>query len=113
MYGTVLVTGGLGFIGTRLCHALVDEGYAVRCVDALSGRYAPSTGRAAAPALVERGVEGAAEPAHARAALASCSHRAHPCTATRASCQRPSTRRPRRSTRTRRASSRPSAPCSA
>src|SRR5918998_2646217 len=65
MYGTVLVTGGLGFIGTRLCHALVDEGYGVRCVDALSGRYAPSTGPAAVPALVERGVDVAVEPARA------------------------------------------------
>jgi len=33
----VLVTGGLGFIGSRLCHALLDEGYVVRCVDHLSG----------------------------------------------------------------------------
>jgi nucleoside-diphosphate-sugar epimerase len=33
----VLVTGGLGFIGSRLCRALLDEGFHVRCVDDLSG----------------------------------------------------------------------------
>ena len=33
----VLVTGGLGFIGSRLCRALLDEGIHVRCVDNLSG----------------------------------------------------------------------------
>jgi nucleoside-diphosphate-sugar epimerase len=33
----VLVTGGLGFIGSRLCEALLDEGFSVRCVDRLSG----------------------------------------------------------------------------
>jgi UDP-glucuronate 4-epimerase len=33
----VLVTGGLGFIGSRLCRALLDEGLHVRCVDNLSG----------------------------------------------------------------------------
>jgi len=33
----VLVTGGLGFIGSRLCRALLDEGIHVRCVDILSG----------------------------------------------------------------------------
>jgi UDP-glucuronate 4-epimerase len=33
----ILVTGGLGFIGSRLCATLLDEGFAVRCVDELSG----------------------------------------------------------------------------
>ena len=33
----VLVTGGLGFIGSRLCEALLAEGFEVRCVDCLSG----------------------------------------------------------------------------
>ena len=33
----ILVTGGLGFIGSRLCEALVHEGFEVRCVDCLSG----------------------------------------------------------------------------
>jgi UDP-glucuronate 4-epimerase len=64
MPGSVLVTGGLGFIGTRLCEALLDEGCAVRCVDGLSGRYAPTTGPAAASALAALGAEVAVE--HAR-----------------------------------------------
>jgi UDP-glucuronate 4-epimerase len=53
----VLVTGGLGFIGSRLCHALLDDGFRVRCVDDLSGTYASTTGPAAATTLVERGAE--------------------------------------------------------
>jgi nucleoside-diphosphate-sugar epimerase len=64
MSGSVLVTGGLGFIGTRLCHALLDEGYPVRCVDDLSGRYAPGTGPAAVSPLAARGAEVLVEPAH-------------------------------------------------
>ena len=63
MSGTVLVTGGLGFIGSRLCDALLDEGHDVRCVDDLSGRYAPTTGPAAASALAGRGAEVLVEPA--------------------------------------------------
>ncbi len=69
MSATVLVTGGLGFIGSRLCDALLDEGYDVRCVDDLSGRYAPVTGPAAGAALAARGAEvrvEAARPAHVR-----------------------------------------------
>ena len=39
--GTILVTGGCGFIGTHLCHALVNAGQRVRILDDLS------TGKAA------------------------------------------------------------------
>lgn len=54
----VLVTGGLGFIGSRLCLALLDAGFRVRCVDDLSGTYAPAaTGPAAAAALTARGAD--------------------------------------------------------
>lgn len=31
-----LVTGGAGFIGSNLCHTLVEKGYRVRCLDNLS-----------------------------------------------------------------------------
>jgi UDP-glucuronate 4-epimerase len=65
----VLVTGGLGFIGSRLCHALVDDEFTVRCVDNLSGAYAEGTGAAVAPALAARGAEvvvADAGPAHLR-----------------------------------------------
>jgi nucleoside-diphosphate-sugar epimerase len=75
----VLVTGGLGFIGSRLCGALVDAAVAVRCVDDLSGEYAwpgarlagggAETGAAAGAALAARGAEvlvAAARPAHVR-----------------------------------------------
>ena len=63
----VLVTGGLGFIGARLCGALLDDGFAVRCVDNLSGSYALGRGGAAALPLRARGAEVAladADPAH-------------------------------------------------
>jgi len=67
----VLVTGGLGFIGGRLSGALLDAGFAVRCVDNLSGSYAPERGVAAAAALAARGAElaiGEASTAHVRGA---------------------------------------------
>ena len=53
----VLVTGGLGFIGSRLCEALLDDGARVRCVDDLSGSYAPAPGRPLRRALAARGAE--------------------------------------------------------
>jgi nucleoside-diphosphate-sugar epimerase len=65
----VLVTGGLGFIGSRLCHALLDAGIGVRCVDDLSGTYAAGAGRAAAADLASRGADiciAAARPSHLR-----------------------------------------------
>ena len=53
----VLVTGGLGFIGSHLCASLLDEGAEVRIVDDLSGQYADGTGPAAAGMLTARGAE--------------------------------------------------------
>jgi UDP-glucuronate 4-epimerase len=55
--GTVCVTGGLGFVGSRVCHALLDRGRPVRCVDSLVGGYGAGTGPAAAAGLAERGAE--------------------------------------------------------
>ena len=55
--GLVCVTGGLGFVGSRLCHALLDSGRSVRCVDSLVGRYAPGNGPAAERGLAARGAE--------------------------------------------------------
>jgi nucleoside-diphosphate-sugar epimerase len=65
----VLVTGGLGFIGSRVSAALLDEGAGVRVVDDLSGAYTPDTGPAAACELSARGAEvtiGRAGPAQLR-----------------------------------------------
>jgi UDP-glucuronate 4-epimerase len=54
----ILVTGGLGFIGSRLCEALVDAGFGVRCVDDLSG-----SGATGAPLAAET-VIAPADPTH-------------------------------------------------
>ena len=51
------MTGGLGFVGSRLCDALLDQGRSVRCVDSLVGRYAPGAGPEAATRLKARGAE--------------------------------------------------------
>lgn len=53
----VVVTGGLGFIGSRLCARLLEAGAGVRCVDNLSGCYACSTGPAAIAPLEALGAE--------------------------------------------------------
>jgi UDP-glucuronate 4-epimerase len=71
MAGLVLVTGGLGFVGSRLCHALIEGGMRVRCVDNLSGAYSPGVGTTAAGALAARGAEIVVEdaaPSHVRGA---------------------------------------------
>jgi nucleoside-diphosphate-sugar epimerase len=63
----VLATGGLGFIGSRLCAALLDEGAELRIVDDLSGNYGEGTGAAAAAMLARRGAEvtiAGADPGH-------------------------------------------------
>jgi nucleoside-diphosphate-sugar epimerase len=57
MSACILVTGGLGFIGSRVSAALLDEGTRVRIVDDLSGAYAPDTGPVAARELAARGAE--------------------------------------------------------
>jgi UDP-glucuronate 4-epimerase len=53
--GRILVTGGLGFLGSRLCATLLDEGREVVCVDDLSGEYAPAVGPPAALRLAAHG----------------------------------------------------------
>ena len=31
----ILVTGGAGYIGSHVCHLLIDQGYDVTCIDNL------------------------------------------------------------------------------
>ena len=31
----ILVTGGAGYIGSHVCHLLIDQGYKVTCIDSL------------------------------------------------------------------------------
>jgi UDP-glucuronate 4-epimerase len=49
--GRICVTGGLGFVGSRLCALLADRGYEVTCVDRLSAAYSPGAGPGAVRAL--------------------------------------------------------------
>jgi UDP-glucuronate 4-epimerase len=51
----VCVTGGLGFVGSRVCALLAAGGYEVLCVDRLSGHYSPGAGPDAARTLSESG----------------------------------------------------------
>lgn len=53
----VCVTGGLGFIGSHLCHALIGRGYDVVCIDALKGSYARGAGYGATEGLRDLDVE--------------------------------------------------------
>jgi UDP-glucuronate 4-epimerase len=52
---TVLVTGGLGFVGSRLCAQLARRDHQVICVDSLSARYSPGAGADAAASLEATG----------------------------------------------------------
>ena len=51
---TCLVTGAAGFIGSRLSHRLLDEGFAVRGVDGFTDSYDPGEKMTAAVRLVRR-----------------------------------------------------------
>ncbi|HEX2232267.1 MAG TPA: NAD-dependent epimerase/dehydratase family protein [Thermoleophilaceae bacterium] len=51
----VCVTGGLGFVGSRVCALLADRGYEVVCVDRQSAAYSPGAGPDAARSLSARG----------------------------------------------------------
>ncbi len=51
------MTGGLGFIGSRLCETLLRQGREVVCVDDLRGEYATAAGPAAALRLRALGAE--------------------------------------------------------
>lgn len=57
MVERVVVTGGLGFIGSRLCETLLRQGREVVCVDDLRGEYAAAAGPAAALRLRSLGAE--------------------------------------------------------
>ena len=47
----VLVTGGLGFVGSRLCAQLAERGHEVVCIDRLGASYSRGAGPDAARAL--------------------------------------------------------------
>ena len=34
-FKNILVTGGAGYIGSHVCHLLIDKGYNVTCIDNL------------------------------------------------------------------------------
>lgn len=65
----VLVTGGLGFIGSRLCHALLDEGHEVRCADRLSGPRAHPSHVLGMDAVIHLAALPGVRTSHGRAAL--------------------------------------------
>ncbi len=54
MYSKCLVTGAAGFIGSRLCTRLLDEGHEVVGVDGFTDSYDPSEKLARAAALAAR-----------------------------------------------------------
>lgn len=56
--GTVLVTGGGGFIGSHVCGALLDRGQKVVVVENFDPYYDPALKRAATAALVARAKPG-------------------------------------------------------
>ena len=35
VFKNILVTGGAGYIGSHVCHLLIDKGYNVTCIDNL------------------------------------------------------------------------------
>ena len=47
----VLVTGGLGFVGSRLCAQLAERGHEVVCIDRLGASYSRGAGPDAARSL--------------------------------------------------------------
>lgn len=49
----ILITGGAGFIGSQLTVALLEQGYAVTCVDNFDSSYNPETKRKAIAAVLD------------------------------------------------------------
>jgi dTDP-L-rhamnose 4-epimerase len=52
--GRVLITGGAGFIGSHVAHALLERGYRVRALDTLTPQVHPGSAR---PDYLDRDVE--------------------------------------------------------